>query len=56
MIMEPMKISEAKIALISELANAYERICRTASPRSAPKARLNKNLITVLKIVLLQQC
>jgi hypothetical protein len=53
-IMDPMKISEAVIALISELAKASERICRTASPSSAPKARLKRNLITLLKMQSLQ--
>jgi hypothetical protein len=45
---------EASIALISELEKAYESICIIPSPSSAPKARLNMNLITLLKMLSLQ--
>lgn len=49
-----MKIRDANIALISELEKAYESIWIIPSPSSAPKAKLNINLITLLKILSLQ--
>jgi hypothetical protein len=54
-IIDPIKISEAAISLISSLTNASERMCNTASAIRAPKARLNRNLMTVLKMLSVQQ-